>query len=304
MSLEPIVSIDRRSGGRIVEPVYAGEFLHWAHQSRLGVWLTCVLLSRPVVSRLYGWWHLLPWTRRKIRPFARALSIDFGISILPAEKFANFSEFFTREIDLTRRPVAERREVCVSPVDGRVGAYPNLAPGEPFQIKGRALDLRTFLRCEADAKTVEGGAMLVFRLHLADYHHFHFPISCCPSASREIRGRSYMVSPHVTRWMPDIYAENRRTVTRLDTDEFGQVLMVEVGGFTTSSLTQVFNPMAQAAKGARKGFFGLGGSTVVLLFQPGMVKLDDDLIDKTRAGYETIVKLGERVALLRQRPRQ
>lgn len=296
MSLEPIISVDRKSGMRIVEPVYASKFLHWAHQNRLGVWLTRVFLSRPIASRLYGWWHRFPWTRHKIRSFARTLSIDLAISTKPTEQFANFAEFFSREIDLAHRPIADGDDVCISPVDGRVGAYPALVPNEEFAIKGRKFNLRRFLSCEEDASTVEGGAMLVFRLHLADYHHFHFPIACRPSTPKQIGGQSYMVSPHATRWMPDIYGENRRTVTRLDTDDFGRVLMVEVGGFTVSSIFQRFEPNSPAAKGARKGYFGLGGSTVVLLFQPGKVHLDDDLIANTRAGHETTVNFGERVA--------
>jgi len=41
--------------------------------------------------------------------------------------------------------------------------------------------------------------------------------------------------------------------------------------------------------------FEFGGSTVILMTEPGKVQPDEDLIRNTEAGYETLVKLGEQV---------
>ena len=37
------------------------------------------------------------------------------------------------------------------------------------------------------------------------------------------------------------------------------------------------------------------GSTIVLLLQHGKVRLDSDLIENSENGYETIVRMGERI---------
>ncbi len=52
---------------------------------------------------------------------------------------------------------------------------------------------------------------------------------------------------------------------------------------------------AATAKGAHKGFFEVGGSTIVLVFEKGAIRFDDDLPRNTRSGLETYVRLGESV---------
>ena len=50
-------------------------------------------------------------------------------------------------------------------------------------------------------------------------------------------------------------------------------------------------------KGQEKGRFEFGGSTIVVLLPAGRVRLDQDLIENTRIGGETIVKMGERIGV-------
>ena len=54
------------------------------------------------------------------------------------------------------------------------------------------------------------------------------------------------------------------------------------------------NP-CEVKKGKEKGYFEFGGSTIVLLLQHGKVRIDEDLLDNTENGYETIVRMGERI---------
>lgn len=84
-------------------------------------------------------------------------------------------------------------------------------------------------------------------------------------------------------------------LTLFDSDHFGQIAMVEIGAFTVGSIQQLFNQGVRVPKGARKGFFELGGSTVVLLFQRGAIRLDEDLCARTEEDIETFVRLGESI---------
>jgi phosphatidylserine decarboxylase len=45
-----------------------------------------------------------------------------------------------------------------------------------------------------------------------------------------------------------------------------------------------------------KGYFKFGGSTVVVVFEPGAVRFSDDLIANSYKGLETRVKVGEPLA--------
>ena len=44
-----------------------------------------------------------------------------------------------------------------------------------------------------------------------------------------------------------------------------------------------------------KGYFMYGGSTVVLIIQENILKLDDDIMKNSEEGYETYVKYGEKI---------
>ena len=37
------------------------------------------------------------------------------------------------------------------------------------------------------------------------------------------------------------------------------------------------------------GYFKFGGSTLLLLFEPGQMRYDDDLVDNSRSALETLV---------------
>ena len=65
------------------------------------------------------------------------------------------------------------------------------------------------------------------------------------------------------------------------------------------SQISIKNP-ATVKKGQEKGNFEFGGSTIILLIQPGKVRMDYDLIENTEEGYETIVKMGERIGECRK----
>ena len=73
---------------------------------------------------------------------------------------------------------------------------------------------------------------------------------------------------------------------------------MQIGAFTVGSIQQRYRPGARVAKGQHKAYFELGGSTVVLLFEPGRVAFDEDLLANTEAGLETFVRMGERIGIV------
>lgn len=292
---EPSQYVDRATGELRSDVIHAHGFLDWCHNSRAGWWLTSTLLCRGPVSALYGWWHRRSWTRRKIRPFAEHLRVDLSECVRDVGEFPSFAEFIVRDIDLGRRPVDRRENVCVSPADARVLVLPEVRADREIVIKRAPFALRSLVDDEAAATEYDGGSAAVFRLYLGDYHHFHFPVDCVPGAARSIRGGYFAVTPYARERLVPFYARNHRHVTVLATERCGSVAMVEVGAFTIGSIVQAFVPGVPAAKGVRKGRFELGASIVVLLFPPGAVVFDDDLVAHSAAGHETYVRVGESI---------
>jgi phosphatidylserine decarboxylase len=87
-------------------------------------------------------------------------------------------------------------------------------------------------------------------------------------------------------------------LTLIESDRFGTVAMIEIGAFTVGSIRQQFEPGVPYRRGDHKGYFELGGSTVVLLFQPGAIRLDEDLCTRSRMQMESYVRLGESLGRL------
>ncbi len=298
MTERVINHFDRATGRTVPEPVYAGGFLNWSYNTAFGWLATDLIFSRAFLSRFYGWLHKLPWSRRKIEPFIERYGIDMSEPLLRADEFASFNDFFIREIDPDRRPIDPDPGVCVSPIDGRLLAYRGIDPESEFMIKRSAFDLKRFLCDEELAARYAGGDMIVSRIYLPDYHHVHFADSGIAHPAKEIGRKYWAVSPHARHRSIPFYAENYRVLTMFDSDHFGAVAMVEIGAFTVGSIQQRYRPGARVAKGQHKAYFELGGSTVVLLFEPGRVAFDEDLHANTEAGLETFVRMGERIGIV------
>jgi phosphatidylserine decarboxylase len=295
MDLTQLSYYDRRTGAVKHDPVYASGLVDWLYNSSFGWFLTELLLSRRWVSRFYGWWNKQRWSRRKIKSFASHLEINLKELTHSIETFESFNDFIVREIDLSKRPVERAPNVCIAPADGRVLVYPVIDADRSFVIKRATLTLPTVLRDEKLANDYVGGSLCVSRLYLNDYHHFHFPDDGVPQSALSIPGKYFAVSPYSEKRLLPLYAENHRMVTLFDSDHFGRIAMIEVGAFTIGSIQQRYQPGTLIRKGDHKGFFELGGSIVILLFQKGRIGFDDDLCKNTLAGMETYVRLGESI---------
>ncbi|MDX1390650.1 MAG: phosphatidylserine decarboxylase, partial [Acidobacteriota bacterium] len=227
--------------------------------------------------------------------FVESMGVDMSESVRSEAEFTSFNDFICREIDLSRRPVDRDPAVCVAPADGRVLAFGCVGEQDTFAIKRHQFGLGELVGDAALARRYAGGAMLISRLYLADYHHFHFPASGIAGSPRRVEGKYLAVSPYARRRIVPWLTENTRVLTELASDAFGRILMIEVGAFTVGSIQQRFPPATRVGKGDPKGFFELGGSVVVLLFERGRIRLDPDLCDFTRVGVETFVRLGESI---------
>ena len=285
-----------RTGGSIeLETVYAGGFLRWLYNTVSGRTASYLLFHHPLASRLYGWWTRLRVSRCQVRGLMNLGDVNDQDFESPRDGFRSFNEFFTRDIDLRRRPMPASPTVCVAPVDGKVLAYNRVRQQDTMQIKQHRFTLEGFLNDPALVRRFDQGSMLICRLSLADYHHFHFPDRGRPGRSHTIPGSLRAGGPYARQSLLPFYSQNRRTLTPFLSDHFGLMLIVEIGALTVGSIVQSFQPHTPVARGQKKGFFQLGGSTVVLLFQRGMIQFDDDLQQNTAKGLETEVQMGDSV---------
>jgi phosphatidylserine decarboxylase len=291
---------DRKERKLKTEQVYASRFLYWSYNTRAGQWSTDMIFRRRFISWLYGWLNKRRWSRWKIKPFVKTFDVNLDELIQSLNDFASFNDFFIREIKLSKRSINNDPGICIAPSDGKIHAYPFIKPEMTFRIKHNTFNLCQFLKNDSLADHFKGGSMLISRLCLADYHHFHFPDSGLPHHTNSIPGNYHAGGSYSLRKFIPFYTENHRTMTHFDSDHFGRMIIAEIGALTVGSIRQCFHPEIRVDKGARKGYFELGGSTVILLFQKGIIELDGDLCTNTQRGIETYVNFGDSVGRSRK----
>lgn len=287
---DPILYIDRQTGQLKEEKVYGGAILAFLYGSRSGRFLASLIAFFPPISKFYGWWQSLPITKRKVLPFIENFHLDVSEFETPPERFDSFNAFFIRKLKPASRPLAEG---VILPADGRYLFYQNAHDCEGFFVKGKKFTLATLLKDEKLAQTYQFGTLILARLCPTDYHRFHFPCDCTPSAPRLINGPLYSVNPIALKQNIEILAENKRKITQLKTDFYGTILFIEVGATNVGSIHQTYTPNHRYKKGDEKGFFSFGGSSIILLFESDRIKIDQTLLINSSQHIETLCLFGQ-----------
>lgn len=288
----PILVRDRATGALVAERVFSEAALRWVYGPGLRARLARAVATRTPFNRLYG---LLRRRPGGVRAFVEELGIDATEAELPLEAYASVDAFFVRRLRPGARPVDPDPATVVSPADGRALAFADLGPDARLPVKGAWLDLATLVGDAALARRWAGGSALVVRLAPADYHRTHWPHDGVASPPRRLGGRLHSVHPIALAAGAASFA-NRRVVTLLD-GPAGLAAVVDVGALLVGTIVEGYTP-GPVRKGEEKSLFRLGGSTTVLAWEPGRVRLDDDLLEATRAGHESLVRVGARVGRL------
>ncbi|MCB1106745.1 MAG: phosphatidylserine decarboxylase [Chlamydiia bacterium] len=289
---------DRATGELKKEKVYGKFFLEALYGSSLLARLFSVIFLPiishiPFFSHFYGRRQKGKKSRLKIIPFIRDFHVDTTEFVDPVESFSSFNDFFIRKLKPNARPIASGDSIAVLPADGRFLAFQDLTKVEGFYVKGEKFDLRCLLRDEFLFDLYKKGSMLIARLCPTDYHRFHFPCTCTPGKSQLINGPLFSVNPIALRKHISILNENKRMLTLLESHLFGKIAYIEVGATCVGSIQQTFTPNKTSAKGEEKGYFEFGGSCLILLFEPGRIQFDQDLIEASSEMIETYAKMGE-----------
>jgi len=288
---KPIRYFDRQTHEIKIEKVAGEAWLKWLYYNPLGEAALQTLVKRKFVSEFYGRLMDTQWSAKKIEPFVKDFNINLGIA--QQQHFNTFNDFFTRKLKPEFRPVNNDSSVVVSPGDGKILAYQNIA-NQNFIIKGYKFDINTFLQNDSLAALYRNGSMISLRLCPTDYHRYHFPLGGTVLLKNKINGELYSVSPIALHSMVDIFLLNKREYIILANRRFGDIVMAEVGATMVGSIVQTYTDN-QVVKGEEMGYFKFGGSSIVLLFKKGTVNIDSDLLENTRKGLETQVKMGEEI---------
>jgi phosphatidylserine decarboxylase len=297
--VKEIYYYDREKKVMCRENVMGDAFIKWAYHALSGKLCHIFLYRLSLFSRLLGWYFDTGHSKRKITAAVKDLGIETSEFLLktgesdPVRQYRSFNDFFYRHLKPEVRPFSDDTDEICCPADGRVLVYPNADKTTAISVKGCETRLSELF--EEDITVFTGCDVAVIRLCPADYHRFHFPCAGELTSQRHLKGQYHSVNPVALNAVDDVFILNKRDTAIIKSDNFGLVGYVEVGAFGVGGIVQTYSGR-RVSKMQEKGYFKFGGSTVVLVFEGGKVSFCNDLLEKSREGVETLVKVGQPLA--------
>jgi phosphatidylserine decarboxylase len=245
-------------------------------------------------------------TTRLIRLFAARYGVDMSEAANPdVAGYATFNDFFTRPLRAGLRPIAQADFVC--PVDGAISQFGAIDDHHIVQAKGHRFTTTQLVGGDATlAAEFRHGSFANLYLSPKDYHRLHMPCDGRLVRMIHVPGALFSVNPVTARGVPNLFARNERVVCVFDSAQHGRFVMVLVGATIVGSMATVWHGVVNAKRGRaisewryddqdivlkqgeEMGRFLLG-STIVMLFRPGVIVFNPDWAP------ERSVRLGERM---------
>ena len=217
-------------------------------------------------------------------------SINNQDYVLPDNGFQSFNDFFTRDLKPGAREVdaIDDPSGLVSPADGIINMIVNKLQMETeIPTKGQmTMSLTELLDNSKYAYRFVGGSALAVFLMPTNYHHYHAPISGTIVESKESVGSYLFGMPDILDMINNgnpgynkdysVFEDFKHGYFIIETDNYGLVGMVPIGLQTIGSVVfeNKFKNLSEenqqkVYKGEKLGHFAYGGSTVLLIFEPG-----------------------------------
>ena len=251
----------------------------------------CILkvLIRPFFSKFASIFFNSRISKLKINSFIKNNNIN--MEEYETQDYKSFNDFFIRKIKPEKRPISKGKKDLIAPADSKITYY-EINDKNAIEIKDSLYTIEELLQDKYLAKKYNGGVCLVFRLCAYDYHHYVFIDNGMLSLGKEIKGILHSVNPIAFKKYK-VFKENSREYNILQTENFGDVVQIEVGALNVGKINN--HNVSMFKKGEDKGYFDFGGSTVVLLFESDTILVDKNIIKYSKEDVETVVKLGTKI---------
>lgn len=240
-----------------------------------------------------------PSSAKEIPSFIKFHKLNKDEILEPISSFKNFNEFFYRKLKPGARVLSlpDNPKIAVSMADCRFSCFSTIESSKKLWIKGSNFSVASLLDDEEMGEFYKNGSLAIFRLAPQDYHRFHLPVDGILSEPKYITGTYYTVNPMAIRSRTDVYTENVRCVSYLDSEEFGKVAIVCVGAMMVGSINLTSTPGEKMQRMDEHGYFAFGGSTIVALFQEGSIEFDRDLLSNSSQHLETLIRVGSSIGI-------
>jgi len=232
--------------------------------------------------------------------YVKLLGLDMS-EFNPPHYYKSLNALFTRSL-VKKREIDEDPSIVISPADSFVTAQGKIKDDLALQIKGFCYSVDELLTDRFDKKNIKklhNGEFMNFYLSPKDYHRYHMPTDAKITRVVYVPAALYPVNNTYLNSMPELFVKNERVILECHHEE-KLFYIVLVGALNVGKMTISFEPSIDTNSSKKeievydyddievKKAFELGmfkmGSTVLLFFQKGFVKLEDKLNKKVRFG--------------------
>ena len=247
-------------------------------------------LTAPALSKLCGRFLDSRCSAFLIKGFVKNNNIN--LEDYQTDGIKTFNQFFRRKIKDGLRPFDFSPENLSSPCDGLLSVWQiEDSNGTVIPVKQSHYTVESLLQNKELAARYNGGLCLVFRLCVNHYHRYAYADSGKKGPNVFIPGILHTVRPIALENFP-VFVQNSREYTVIESAVFGPLVQMEVGAMLVGRIVN-HEEEAVVSRGAEKGFFEYGGSTIILLVEKDKIKMRKEIIENSLRSIETPVKMGE-----------
>ncbi|WP_078428879.1 phosphatidylserine decarboxylase [Alkalihalobacterium alkalinitrilicum] len=223
------------------------------------------------------------------RSFTKVYNLKTEEMEKPLHEYKSLHELFTRRLKEGTRPIDLNQHALVSPVDGVLAHVGSLNEQSAFRVKGQDYTLQEMLGSTEKSQVYCGGTFVILYLSPSHYHRIHSPISGRVLERWQLGNKSYPVNRQGLQYGKRPLSKNYRLITEVEVHH-KRAAIVKVGALNVNSI-HLTHDGKNVEKGKEIGYFSFG-STVILLFEHGLVELDPQLQCPTE------VKVGMRIGTI------
>jgi len=292
------------------ELICAEKWLRLIYENPIGSPTLPYLFSRKVLSRLYGIYCRTGFSAKSIPKFIEQNQVDMTGCQGP---YKNFADFFSREKTGISFPNNLSR--LGSPCEGFASMHTGILPEKLIAAKDSHFSLAELFDDNALAEVYREGIMLRIRLAPANYHRMHFFDDGVVAGSKFLDGDLFSVNPLAVHRIARLYCRNKRGLILFSSQNFGDVVIVEVGATFVGSIVHCYDEINKTDsannqsghptkgllpvhRGQQASYFLPGGSLVLVFFKKNAFTPNSTLLEQTSAGYETKICVGESIGIV------
>jgi phosphatidylserine decarboxylase len=291
--------IERDSGRVVTEDLLGDRFVQWLYgPTREKAPAIFKALTSARACRLLSYYNFdrpLHHRPRAALNMAAELKIDITECHIPETALQNTRALFERQIAYWDcRPMPADPDCIVSPAEAKV-LIGSFCEDDLLFIKEKFFSYEELLGNRTPwLDTFRSGDFALFRLTPEKYHYNHVPVTGKVIDFYLLPGNYHSCNPQAVMVAATPYSKNRRMVTILDTDvpggsHVGRLAMIEIVALMIGDIVQCYSdegydspvqmrPGLALRRGQPKSLFRPGSSVVVLLFENGRIRFDDDLL--------------------------